>query len=118
MVDTIGALYRRKSISIYYKLARKGEIILTKKIDFENRFGISPEINNSFIRSIPDDQLLTPADVSNITGLSARQIRRYCENGQLRSYCFGRKYVIYGVDFKSYMKESLMRHRTFRKLLN
>uniref|UniRef100_UPI00403F5BCB helix-turn-helix domain-containing protein n=1 Tax=Paenibacillus sp. FSL E2-0201 TaxID=2954726 RepID=UPI00403F5BCB len=75
-------------------------------------------INNSFIRSIPDDALLTPADISNITGLSTRQIRRYCEKGQLRSYCFGRKYVIYGVDFKSYMKESLVCHRTFKELLN
>ncbi|MBY3618618.1 helix-turn-helix domain-containing protein [Paenibacillus sp. VTT E-133291] len=92
--------------------------ITKKALGLEKRFGLSPNLNNSYIAAIPDDALLTPTDISNVTGLSTRQIRRYCESGQLRTYCFGRKYVIYGVDFKNFMKDSIVRGRTLKELIN
>lgn len=92
--------------------------ITTKTLGLENRFGLSPDLNNSYIAAITDDALLTPADISDITGLSTRQIRRYCESGQLHTYCFGRKYVIYGIDFKNFMKDSIVRGRAIKELTN
>jgi excisionase family DNA binding protein len=77
----------------------QGNYSVQKRIGYESH--LAP-----VIEQVDDETVLTPEDVADHLGLSVRQVRRYCESGKMPSYCFGRKYVIYGSDFKEFMKRS------------
>ena len=82
----------------------------------EEQFGYETELAPP-IKAIPDDGVLTPNDVADLIGLSVRQVRRYCESGKIRSYCFGNKYVIYGSDFKEFMTENQVKPSSIREMI-
>ncbi|MBP2241730.1 excisionase family DNA binding protein [Cytobacillus eiseniae] len=83
----------------------------------EDRFGLTPKLPKT-LEEIEDGCILTPEDLANYMGLSVRQVRRYCEQGKIRSLCFGRKYVVYGSDFKEFLRKSLIRPSSIRELAN
>ncbi|MGG3269852.1 helix-turn-helix domain-containing protein [Priestia aryabhattai] len=82
----------------------------------EKRMGLTPKLN-PIMKNIPDDVILSPEELANFIGISVRQVRRYCEQGKIRSYCFGRKYIVYGNDFKEFMAKSQVRPATIREIL-
>ena len=82
----------------------------------EERYGLTPNLS-PHISNIEDDEPLTPEDIAKITGMSTRTVRRYCENGKLKAYCFNRKYIVYGLDFKEFMKNSIVRKTAIRRVL-
>lgn len=88
------------------------------QLNYENekRFGFKPELNDN-ISSIPDDSVLTPDDIGQLIGISPRTARRYCEQGRIPSYCFNRKYIVYGNDFKNFMKKCFVRPGVAKDLI-
>jgi excisionase family DNA binding protein len=90
---------------------------MQKTNQLEEQFGYKPELATP-LKEITDDMVMTPNDIADLIGLSVRQIRRYCENGKIKSYCFGSKYVIYGSDFKEFMKQNQVRPRSVKELIN
>jgi excisionase family DNA binding protein len=89
---------------------------MKSKHHIEDHFGYEAELAPP-LKAIPDDSVMTPNDVSDMIGLSVRQVRRYCESGKIRSYCFGSKYVIYGSDFKEFMKQYQVRPKTLKEMV-
>jgi excisionase family DNA binding protein len=81
----------------------------------EKRMGLTPKLS-PFMETIPDDCILTPEELSVYMGLSVRQVRRYCEQGKIPTYCFGRKYIVYGMDFKDFMRKSQVRRSSIREI--
>jgi excisionase family DNA binding protein len=72
----------------------------------QKRLGLIPELND-IIKRIPDDMILSPQDIAQYLTVTERQVRRYCANGELKSICSGRKYAIYGVDFKEFAQRRM-----------
>lgn len=85
-------------------------------MDMEKKLGLTPKLNTPF-NEIPDDAILTPEDISNYIGISVRQVRRYCESGKITSSCFGRKYIVFGSDFKDFLVNTRVRTKSVRELL-
>lgn len=77
--------------------------------------GLQPSIEQFEI--IPDDWVLTPNDVANLTGMSAITIRRWCREGKIPSYQFQRKYVITGNEFKKFLKRSKIQSKFIRRMI-
>ncbi|MFS0667194.1 helix-turn-helix domain-containing protein [Peribacillus frigoritolerans] len=82
----------------------------------EKRIGLTPQLNH-LIKTIPDANILSPEEIAGYIGMSVRQVRRYCEQGIIKSYCFGRKYIVYGNDFKEFMSNSQVRSASAREVL-
>jgi excisionase family DNA binding protein len=85
--------------------------------ELEKQLGLTPELPKS-LQNIADDAILTPEDLANYMGLSIRQARRYCEQGKIRALCFGRKYVIYGSDFKAFLRDNIIRPESVKRMLS
>ncbi|MFC7685788.1 helix-turn-helix domain-containing protein [Ureibacillus sp. GCM10028918] len=76
--------------------------------------GLQPSIEQ--FEFIPDDWVLTPIDVANLTGMSAITIRRWCREGKIPSYQFQRKYVITGKEFKKFLKRAKIQSKFIRRM--
>lgn len=68
-------------------------------------YGIEPKINDLFSQ-LPDEAILSPADVALLLNRNKETVRRWCRLGKLPSYNWGGKYAICASDFKEFMKHS------------
>jgi excisionase family DNA binding protein len=66
--------------------------------------GMDKRIHEIF--NVPDDLIMNPEDISIMVNMHVESVRRWCRNGKLPSYCFGKKYIILGEDFKKFMAEA------------
>lgn len=76
-------------------------------------------VNNSELHSIfdvPDDLILRIEDIAELTQMHLESVRRWCRTGKLPSYCFGKKYLIVGKDFKNFMIQSKVKPRWQREI--
>ncbi|MUT68500.1 helix-turn-helix domain-containing protein [Paenibacillus sp. NEAU-GSW1] len=77
----------------------------------EAELGLAPKLEDKY-KSIPDEMTLTSDQVAELIGMSPVSVRRWCHNGKLPAYQFGRKYVITGEALKSFMQKSKIRVET------
>lgn len=96
---------------------KKGGLLMEMNYEKEVRMGLTPVLN-PLIANLEDDCILTPEDMAEYMGLSVRQVRRYCQQGKIKSLCYGRKYVVYGNDFKEFLQKSIVRPESVRGILH
>jgi len=83
----------------------------------EKKMGLAPDIHPMFA-NIHDDLVMTPEDVSHLTGMSVQSVRRWCRDGKVDCYNFGGKYMIVGKDFKAFMARAKVRSQAIRRLIS
>jgi excisionase family DNA binding protein len=71
--------------------------------------------NSHSIFDVPDDTVLRIEDIAQLTSMHPESVRRWCREGKLSCYCFGKKYIIVGEDFKRFMIQSKVTPRWARE---